>query len=506
MMTAREFALEVVRRLRQAGFTAYWAGGCVRDRLLGLEPKDYDVATDARPEQIKALFPRRNEIGAAFGVVQVIGPRGPDGQWLTVEVATFRSDEGYSDGRRPDTVTFSGPREDALRRDFTINGMFYDPIRDELIDYVSGLADLENRLLRAIGNPWERFAEDKLRLLRAVRLAARYQLRIEAQTHAAAKAMAPQITIVSPERIADELRKMLSHRTRGQSVRLLRELELIPPLFPELVPTFSSPHLPSVAAADTSWPVRDSPDSAVPDTSGPVRDSITVWDHTVSVVDHLPENASFPLALAALLHGLQHMSEEAETESGQAGKVAQTRNHRSATVAVAESVARRLRLSNAERERVTWLLQHLGVLFDVFRQPPHCWRPLLVESGVEELIALHRAEALAQGGPGLQAVAYCEKLLREWPRQRLDPPQLLRGSDLLAMGIPAGPEIKRLLEAVRQAQWDDRIQTREEALALVQKLRQAPTDDPTKRPVAEAATPNVSACADATAASKNATE
>lgn len=452
-MTAREFALNVVRRLQQAGFTAYWAGGCVRDQLLGLEPKDYDVATDARPPQIAALFPRRNEIGAAFGVVQVIGPRGPDGQWLTVEVATFRSDLGYSDGRRPDAVAFSSPQEDALRRDFTINGMFYDPIRGELIDYVGGQADLQQRLLRAIGDPYQRFAEDKLRLLRAARLAARYQLTIEPQTAAAAREMASEISVVAPERIADELRKMLRHSSRARSLRLLDELGLVAPLFPELVPAFTFPHVLSTRE----------------------RPAESVWEHTLRVIELLPEDASFPLGLAALLHDLGRMA----LASG--GSQPDPSEPDAVGAQMAADIAARLRLSNAEKDRLVWLIRHQSALFDAPRQKPHCWRPLLAEAGAAELVALHRAEALANGGGRLEAVEFCEQLLREWPREKLDPPPLLRGSDLLALGIPPGPEIKRLLDVVRRAQWDGEVQTKEQAVALVQQCRRraAPADEPT---------------------------
>ncbi len=214
-MTEREFAIDVVRTLQNAGHTALWAGGCVRDELLGLTPHDYDVATSARPEQLRPLFRKRNEIGAHFGVVQVIGPRADDGEWLTIEVATFRSDGTYTDGRRPDTVTFSSPEEDAQRRDFTINGMFFDPLKGELIDYVGGRADLAAKVLRAIGNATERFTEDKLRILRAARMATRFALEIEPQTHAAARAMAAEIRVVSAERIAEELRKLLVHPNRA---------------------------------------------------------------------------------------------------------------------------------------------------------------------------------------------------------------------------------------------------------------------------------------------------
>src|SRR5262249_50574556 len=198
-MTEREFAISVVRRLQEAGHQALWAGGCVRDELLGLAPKDYDVATDARPEEVRRLFKRTIAVGASFGVVEVLGQRP-----LKVQVATFRSDISYSDGRHPDAVVFSTARDDAVRRDFTINGMFFDPLGNQLIDYVGGQADLQAKVLRAIGDPATRIAEDKLRMLRAVRIAARFELTIDPATFAAIRTMADQITVVSAERIAEE--------------------------------------------------------------------------------------------------------------------------------------------------------------------------------------------------------------------------------------------------------------------------------------------------------------
>ncbi|MDW8241603.1 MAG: CCA tRNA nucleotidyltransferase [Thermogemmata sp.] len=507
-MTARQFALKVVRRLQEAGFTAYWAGGCVRDQLLGLEPKDYDVATDARPDQIKALFPRRNEIGAAFGVIQVIGPRGPDGQSLTVEVATFRSDLSYSDGRRPDAVAFSTPQEDALRRDFTINGMFYDPVKGELIDFVGGQADLQARILRAIGNPQERFAEDKLRLLRAARLAARYALTIESQTAAAIRAQADQITVVAPERIADELRKMLSHATRGRGARLLYDLNLIPPLFPELVAVATQPYSGPLSCLGLVSV------SGIAEHETSRCDPSTLWGHTVRVIDELPTDAGFPLALAALLHPIGLPIDRRELICGSAqgegveGKAFPWPMNAVAVRASqrAEGIAQRLRLSNAEKERLVWLLRYQGALFEAPKQKPHRWRPLLAEVGASDLVALHRAEALANGGVHQEAVDYCAQLLQHWPRERLDPPPLLRGSDLMALGIPPGPEFKRLLDAVRRAQWDEEVQTKEQALALVQQLRAtaAHANVPTKP--GSAADADLSSASTTSAASKNATE
>ena len=203
-MSEREFAIDVVRRLRESGYEALWAGGCVRDELLGLSPADYDVATSARPQQVSAVFRKTVEVGASFGVVEVIGPRRLDGSFPKVQVATFRSDGAYLDGRRPESVRFSSAEEDAQRRDFTINGMFFDPLDGRVIDHVGGQADLKAKVLRAIGDPRARFREDKLRLMRAVRMAARFDFPIEEQTAAAVREMAGEITVVSAERIADE--------------------------------------------------------------------------------------------------------------------------------------------------------------------------------------------------------------------------------------------------------------------------------------------------------------
>ncbi|HMB05430.1 MAG TPA: CCA tRNA nucleotidyltransferase, partial [Isosphaeraceae bacterium] len=230
----REFATEVVRQFRQAGHQALWAGGCVRDLLLGLTPSDYDVATDATPEQVMALFRYRTvPVGVSFGVVRV---RGPLGQGDEVEVATFRSDGAYVDGRHPESVVFSSPRLDAERRDFTINGMFLDPFTGKVIDFVGGQADLKNRILRAIGDPEARFLEDKLRLIRAVRFAARFDLAIEPATRVALRAMASQIAVVSAERIAQELRRMLVHESRAQAIDLAMETGLVAVVLPSLVP------------------------------------------------------------------------------------------------------------------------------------------------------------------------------------------------------------------------------------------------------------------------------
>lgn len=225
MTTSREFAIEIVKQLQDADYTALWAGGCVRDQLLGKQPKDYDVATNATPDQVRQLFGKKRTlpIGASFGVITVLGPKSAD----PIEVATFRRDTGYSDGRRPDSVEFTDAREDAIRRDFTINGMFFDPIASEVIDYVGGQADLKQKKIRAIGDPHERIDEDKLRMLRAIRFASTLGFDLDPATMSAVQEHAHEIKVVSSERIGAELRRMLAHTNRAIATQLLRESNLL---------------------------------------------------------------------------------------------------------------------------------------------------------------------------------------------------------------------------------------------------------------------------------------
>jgi poly(A) polymerase len=432
-LTERQFAVNVVQRLRDAGHQALWAGGCVRDELLGLVPRDYDVATDATPDEVRRLFRRTVAVGAAFGVVEVLGPRP-----LKVQVATFRSDVSYSDGRRPDQVVFSSPREDAERRDFTINGMFFDPVEDRLIDYVGGRADLDARVLRAIGDPVKRFTEDKLRMLRGVRIATRFGLALDAATAAAARAMAGQITIVSAERIADELRKLLVDPRRAQGVALMDDLGLVRPILPELLPMKGLPQGPPGA------PVGD------------------LWDHVLAVLARLGETASFPLAFAAILHDV-----------GKPRTVARTAekytfyHHEHVGRRIASEVCERLKLSNEERERVEWLVERHQYLADAPQMRPSRRNPVLIHPGIDELLRLHEADALASGH-SLDHVAFCWELLAKRTAVDLNPPPLLTGDDLKAMGVQQGPIYKRLLDAVREAQLDGTIATKEQAIALVQ--------------------------------------
>jgi poly(A) polymerase len=418
----RAFAIEVVRRLRDAGYEALLAGGCVRDQLLGRVPKDYDVATNATPPQVRALFGRRKtlEVGAAFGVVIVVGP--PEAG--SIDVATFRRDVAYSDGRRPDEVQFTDAAEDARRRDFTINGLFFDPLENKVLDYVDGQADLRQGIVRAIGDPAARFTEDKLRMLRAVRFTATFAFALDRPTEDAVKAMAGQITVVSAERIAQEMRRMLQHPSRTRALELLYETGLLAEVLPELAALRA-------------------------------QDEAGLWNQTLRVLAALCE-PSFPLALAAAVHAVDGPIEGgAESSPASAAQMA-------------VGVCLRWRLSNDEQERVVWLVRHQDALVSARALPWPRLQRLLIANGIEELLHLTTALAIARGDT-LEEVLHCRAILAQ-PRGEWDPPPLVTGDDLIAHGLRPGKRFKSLLDQVRDAQLEREIATRSQALALVDRL------------------------------------
>ncbi len=455
-LSEREFAIDVVRRLREAGHEALWAGGCVRDELLGLVPQDYDVATSALPEQVQRLFRRTVAVGMSFGVIEVLGPRTATGV-LKVQVATFRSDVAYSDGRRPDAVVFASAREDALRRDFTINGMFFDPLENRLIDYVGGQDDLRARLLRAIGDPARRFEEDKLRMLRAVRLAARFDLEIEPATAASIRTLAPRITVVSAERIAEELRKLLVDPHRARGMRLFMDLGLAQPVLPELVPMRGLPQ---------GLPRPDAPALPPPGLPGPpaANDTPDLWEHVLRVLDNLGPAPSFPLAMAALLHDVGKPRTVGRTPDRYTFY-----NHEHVGRRMAGEICERLKLSSEEQKRIEWLVEKHQILSDARQMRPSKLKTLLSHPGIHELLTLHRADAVASGR-STDSVEYCQQLLRQWTKDDLNPPPLLTGEDLIQAGYKPGPLFKKLLDAVREAQLDGTIRTKEEAWAWTHRL------------------------------------
>ena len=433
-MTEREFATDVVRRLREAGFEACWAGGCVRDQVLGRVPADYDVATDARPEQVQRIFRRTVAVGLSFGVVEILGPRP-----LKIQVATFRSDGTYSDGRRPDSITFCSAEEDAKRRDFTINGMFYDPLEDRLIDYVGGQADLGAKMLRAIGNPVHRFAEDKLRMLRGVRMATRFDLAVDVATADAIRMMAGEIIVVSAERIADELRKLLVHPRRSRGLRLMDELHLISPILPELE------EMKGLAQGLPSAPTGD------------------LWEHVLKVMDLL-ETPSFPLAFGALLHDIGK-----RRTLGRTAEKYTFHGHEHVGKKMAAEICLRLKLANVEKTRIEWLVEKHQYLCDAPIMRESRLKTILIHPGIGELLALHRTDSIASG-KSIAHVEFCEKYLRETPPEVLNPIPLITGDDLTALGIEPGPLYKKLLDAVREAQLESTIRTKDVALEMAKRL------------------------------------
>lgn len=443
-MTERDFAVSVVKTLQAAGHEALWAGGCVRDELLGLNPQDYDIATSARPEQVQKLFRRTVAVGASFGVIEILGPH-VSGRFLKVQAATYRTDGEYGDGRRPDQVVFASAQEDARRRDFTINGMFFDPIQERLIDYVDGQTDLRSKILRAIGDPTQRFTEDKLRLLRGVRIATRFNLTIEPATFAAMIRLAPTITVVSVERIAEELRLLLVHPRRAAGVDLLFEAGLVAPLLPQLLPMRGLPQGPPAA------PVGD------------------LWYHVLRVLELLGPKVSFPLALAALLHDVGK-----PRVAGRTADKYTFYHHEQVGGRIAADICLLLKLANQERERVVWLVEKHQYLADARQLRPSKLKSVLHHPGIHELLALHRADALATG-KSLDHVAFCESRLADWTEADLNPPPLVTGNDLLAMGLPRGPLFKIILDAVREAQLDGTAATTAEGLALARQLAEQPS-------------------------------
>ncbi len=426
-------AESIVRRLVGAGHQALLAGGCVRDLLRGEEPKDYDVATSARPQEVQALFTKTRQVGAQFGVCQVV----LDG--CTYEVATFRREWGYSDGRHPDGVSFCAPEEDARRRDFTINGMFWDPLDERLLDFVGGRADLEQGLIRAIGDPEERFREDHLRLLRAVRFAARLGFAMEERTRRAAASLAPLCVHVSPERLQEELRVILTDRDPAGALRLMDELGMLIVVFPEL--------------ADTRGCEQ-------PENYHPEGD---VFVHTVLTVEKLGPHPDFQLALAALLHDIG--KPEASRQAGPKCFPEHCEIGRN----MSEAVCRRLRLSNEETERVCWLVERHLYFKDARGMRESTLRRLFAEPGFEQLAEIHRADALASWG-NLEAYEYVMEKWRSMAPEEIAPPPLITGHDLIEMGYEPGPIFGEVLGRVREAQLDGEVATPDEARAMARRL------------------------------------
>jgi poly(A) polymerase len=436
-MTPRDLAGKICRTLRAAGHQAYFVGGCVRDLQLGREPADYDVATDARPERVQQLFPGSLTVGARFGVILVL-----DGDTSAqVEVATFRSDMGYSDGRHPDRVEYSSsPQEDVSRRDFTINGLMLDPETGEVLDFVGGRADIAARIVRAIGQPGVRFREDKLRIVRAVRFAARFDYAIEPATFVAIQAAAPQIHQVSPERLREELTKLLTEGAARRAFELLEETKLLPELLPEVA------RMRGVAQPPQYHPEGD------------------VWIHTRMMLGMIPAGAPATLAWAVLLHDVGKpptFKSAAET-----GDRIRFDGHAEVGAVMAAEICRRLRFSTDDTDQIENLVANHLRFKDVFEMRPATLKRFVRLPDFDQHLELHRLDCSSSHGK-LDAYEFVRKFLRETPPEQVRPPRLVTGDDLAQMGLHPGPRFKEILESVEEAQLDGRLKERDEALAFV---------------------------------------
>jgi poly(A) polymerase len=428
----RDAATAIVARLRAAGHQAYFVGGCVRDLVLGRDPKDFDVATSGTPDQVLTLFEKTFAVGAHFGVVLVCTGE------ITTEVATFRSDGAYSDGRHPDAVRFStSPQEDVKRRDFTINGMMMDPVDDSVLDFVGGMRDLDARLIRAIGDPSERFTEDKLRMLRAVRFAAHFSFDLEPVTTRAIEQLAPAVNQVSNERVRDELTRMLTEGHARRAFEMLDATGLLAQVLPEVV------KLKGVAQPPQYHPEGD------------------VWVHTLMLLDGLPAGTPVALAWGALLHDIGKPV---------TFRVAPDRirfdGHVEAGVHIAEEICKRLRFPNSETEQILSLIDNHMRFADVRKMKESTLKRFFRLQDFDQHLALHRLDCLASHG-SLELYDFARERFETLPHEEVRPPLLVSGKDLIEAGYRPGPQFSQMLAAAEDAQLEGTIHTREQALTLV---------------------------------------
>jgi tRNA nucleotidyltransferase/poly(A) polymerase len=445
-MKAREFADQICRTLRSKGYQAFLVGGCVRDILLGREPADYDVSTDATPSQVEAIFPGSLTVGAKFGVVIVPGEAVDSGlvAQQQVEVATFRSDMGYSDGRHPDRVEYAkSPQDDVKRRDFTINGMLLEPETNEVLDFVGGREDLRAGIVRAIGDPETRFREDKLRMVRAVRFAARFGYSIESKTMQAIQRLARDIAQVSMERLRDELTKILTEGGAQRGFELLDQTGLLICLLPEIA------RMKGVEQPPQFHPEGD------------------VWVHTLMMLAGLHAGSSPTLAWGVLLHDVGKPP-TFTPPSGPSGRIRFDR-HVEVGVKMAEEICRRFRFSNETTEQILALVANHMRFKDVPNMKPATLKRFVRVEKFDEHLELHRLDSLSSHGK-LDNHDFALRFIADTPPEQVRPARLLTGEDLIALGLKPGPAFKAILFSVEEAQLDGSVTSREDALRLATEL------------------------------------
>ena len=450
----KDFAISIARTLHDQGYQAYLVGGCVRDLLLGREPADYDIATDATPEQVMRIFPQTYAVGAQFGVVLVPMAKDPSvtsvvdqadvnhgrHRGKTVEVATFRSDIGYSDGRHPDQVRFSkDPRQDVQRRDFTINGLLLDPLKNEVLDFVGGRKDLDAGIIRAIGEPELRFAEDKLRMLRAVRFAARFGYSIEPQTSAAIQKLAPQIHQVSRERVRDELTKMVTEGQARRAFLLLDETGLLHELLPEIE-----------AMKGVEQPPQFHPEG-------------DVFVHTLLLLEKLAHPCPATLGWGALLH---------DVGKPPTFRVAPDRirfdGHVDVGVKMAEEICRRLRFSNHDTDQILALVKNHMRFAHAMQMSEATFKKFVRMPRFQEHLELHRIDCESSHGD-LTTYRFTREKIASMPPEAVRPRPLVSGDDLIDAGYVPGPKFKEILGAVEDRQLEGMLHSGDEAMEFVRK-------------------------------------
>jgi poly(A) polymerase len=428
-------ALEIVRRLQTAGFAAFWVGGCVRDFLLGREPQDFDIATDAKPEQVEKLFGKTIPVGKKFGVIIVVeGSR-------QFQVATFRAEADYQDGRRPEQIVFANAEADALRRDFTVNGLFYDPLTKKIHDWVGGEKDLHAKIIRTIGKPEERFGEDHLRLLRAVRFAAQLNFEIEPKTFAAIKSLAPKIKLISAERVRDELLKLFRSPHASRGLVLLRDTGLLEHILPEL------------AATDAC------------DQSPDFHPEGSVFNHICLMLEIMPAGASESLPWAVVLHDI---AKPVTAERAVATGKIHFYGHEKVGADMAEQILKRLKFSNKQIEEIVVCVRHHMQFKDVKQMRKATLRRLLMRDTFPLELELHRLDCLGSNGD-LEHYNFLIEQAAELERQPTIRPPLLTGDDLIVLGVKPGKELGALLSEIRELQLADELKTPLEARAWVKK-------------------------------------
>ncbi len=434
-MTAKATAKDIVARLQKAGFAAFWVGGCVRDFLLGREPQDIDIATDAKPEQVEKLFKRTIAVGKKFGVIIVL----EGGQQF--QVATFRSEGDYQDGRRPEKVVFSNARADALRRDFTVNALFYDPIAKTTHDWVNGERDLRAKIIRTIGKPEERFGEDHLRLLRAIRFAAQLDFEIEPKTFAAVKRLAPKIKLISAERIRDELLKLFRPPYAARGLDLFRDSGLMEQVFPELTATITCDQSPNYHPEGS------------------------VYNHIRLMLEQLPPDASASLPWCVLLHDIGKPPTSSVDEKNGA---IHFYGHEKIGADMSRDILNRLRFPKKDVDEIVAVVHQHMQFKDVKEMRKATLRRLLLRDTFPLELELHKLDCLGSH----RSLEYYDFLVQQAEELKKKPeirPPLLTGKDLIDLGMKPGPDFGALLHEIRDKQLSDELKTKRGAKAWVKK-------------------------------------